>query len=353
MAKYKIARIPGDGIGHDVMEAAMIPLEALKLDVEWMDASAGWCMWEKFQNTVPEQTWKVLESTQACLFGAITSKPNIPGFKSAILQIRQKFDLYINLRPVKAFPGVSLNYRDNIDIIIFRENSEDLYSGLDYYTIPDLFMQDEQLKKKVKDPQNSAMSIRLFSRVGCHRIVKAAFEYAKENGRKKVTAVHKANVIRATDGMFLEEAKKVASEYPDIEYEEENVDAVAMWLIKRPESYDVLVTTNMFGDILSDEAAQLIGGMGFSASGNIGESYALFEPSHGSAPKYAGQYKVNPTAMCLSVKMLLDWLGESERAKKLEKAIAEVLKENQTVTYDLGGKASTLDMAKAFADRIK
>jgi 3-isopropylmalate dehydrogenase len=214
-------------------------------------------------------------------------------------------------------------------------------------------MQDEQLKKKVKDPQNSAMSIRLFTRVGCHRIVKAAFEYAKENGRKKVTAVHKANVVRATDGMFLEEAKKVASEYPDIEYEEENVDAVAMWLIKRPESYDVLVTTNMFGDILSDEAAQLIGGMGFSASGNIGESYALFEPSHGSAPKYAGQYKVNPTAMCLSVKMLLDWLGESEKAKKLERAIAAVLKENQTVTYDLGGKASTLDMAKAFADRIK
>ena len=353
MAKYRICRLPGDGIGHDVMEACMIPLEALGLDVEWVDASAGWCMWEKYQNTVPEETWKSLESTQACLFGAITSRSNIPGFKSAILQIRQKFDLYVNMRPVKAFPGVPLNYRDNIDLIIFRENSEGLYSGLDYFPIPDDFMGDEFLAGKVKDAANSAISIRLFSREGCQRIVQAAFEYARKHGRKKVTAVHKANVIRATDGLFLEEAKKVAERFPEIEYDEENVDAVAMWLIKRPESYDVLVTTNMFGDIISDEAAQLIGGMGLSASGNIGDNYALFEPSHGSAPKYAGQYKVNPTAMCLSAKMMLSWLGEEEMADKLERAIAGVLAEGKTVTYDLGGKASTLDMAKAFAERIR
>lgn len=353
MSKYKIARIPGDDCGHDVMSACMIALEPLKLDVEWIDADAGWCMWEEKGDTVPPETWEVLNNTDCCLFGAITSKPNIPGFKSAILQIRQKFQLHTNLRPVKAYKGVPLNYRDDIDIVIFRENTEGLYSGLDFY--PPL---NEELTEVIVeagrdfDPETASASIRLFSRSACERITRSAFEYAEKYDRKRVTAVAKANVIRATCGMFLEEARKVAEEYPQIEYEEANIDAVAMWLIKNPEWYDVIVTTNMFGDIISDEAAQLVGGLGFASSGNIGDEYGLFEPTHGSAPKYKGQYKLNPTAMMLSAKLMLQWLGEEEKADKLESAIQKVLSEGMTTTYDLGGNATSLEMAKAVAEKV-
>ncbi|RLC43393.1 MAG: isocitrate/isopropylmalate dehydrogenase family protein [Candidatus Coatesbacteria bacterium] len=357
MAKYRIARIPGDDSGHDVMEACMIALEPLGLDVEWVDADAGWCMWEKYGNTVPEKTWEVLRSTDCCLFGSITSRPNVPGFKSAILQIRQGMDLYCNLRPVKAYKGVPLNYRDDIDMVIFRENTEGLYSGLDYDQIPDEALALKAVKEKLGDvlPDEASMSIRLFTRKACRRIAVSAFEYANKYGRKRVTAVHKANVIRATCGMFLEEARKVAENYPEIEYEEQNVDATAMWLIKNPEWYDVLVTTNMFGDIISDEAAQLVGGLGFSSSGNIGDEYALFEPTHGSAPKYAGQYRLNPTAMILSAKLMLEWLGEMEMASRLEGGIIKVLERlnPNEVTYDLGGSATSLEMARAIADAIE
>jgi len=356
MAKYKIARIPGDDSGHDVMEACMIALEPLGLDVQWVDADAGWCMWEKYGNTVPEKTWEVLHSTNCCLFGAITSKPNISGFKSAILQIRQGLDLYCNLRPVKAYKGVPLNYRDDIDIVIFRENTEDLYSGLDYYPIPEEALKLKGLKEKLGDTSlgDASISIRLITKKASSRIARSTFEYARKYSRKRVTAVHKANVIRATCGMFLEEARKVREEYPEIEYEEANVDAIAMWLVKNPEWYDILVTTNMFGDIISDEAAQLVGGLGFSSSGNIGDKYALFEPTHGSAPKYAGQYKLNPTAIILSAKLMLDWLGETGLASRLETGIIKVLEKCKAkeVTYDLGGKATSLEMAKAIADAI-
>ena len=348
---YKICRIPGDGIGHDVMEAAMILMEAIPLDIEWIDADAGWCMWEKYQNTVPDATWEALKQSQCCLFGAITSKPGIKGFLSAILQIRQKFDLYINMRPFKALKGVPLNYRDDIDMVVFRENSEGLYSGIEFYPAPDaLFDLHEKMERfRGKDV---AVSWRVFTRNGCRRICEAAFEYAAENNRKQVTAVHKANVIRQTDGMFLEEFREVAEKYPDIETTEENVDAVAMWFIKKPEFYDVLVTTNMFGDIISDEAAQLVGSLGFAASANIGKDFALFEPSHGSAPKYAGQYKVNPTAMLLSVKLMLDWLGEKEWGKKVQAAIEKTLADEKVRTYDLGGTDSTLDMAAETARNL-
>jgi 3-isopropylmalate dehydrogenase len=326
-------------------------MDATGLDIEWVDAQAGWCMWEEKGNTVPPETWEVLENTQGCLFGAITSKPGIKGFKSAILQIRQKFDLYINLRPVKAFKGVPLNLRDDIDMVLFRENSEGLYSGIEFHPVP------EELKKMHEGfarfgDEELAASLRVFSRKGCRRIVEAAFKYAAENGRKKVTAVHKANVIRLTDGMFLEEFRKVAEKYPDIETTEENVDAVCMWFIKNPQFYDVLVTTNMFGDIVSDEACQLCGGLGFGASGNIGDNYALFEPSHGSAPKYEGQFKVNPMAMLLSARMMVDWLGEKEVANKMVKAIAEVLEEGKVKTYDLGGSNTTLEVAEAVASKL-
>jgi isocitrate/isopropylmalate dehydrogenase len=355
MAKHRICRIPGDGIGHDVMEAATIVVEALGLDMEWIDADAGWCMWEKHQNTVPDETWKALESTDCCLFGAITSKPGIPGFKSAILQIRQRFDMYINLRPMKSYEGNPLNFRNPkgenppIDMVIFRENTEGLYSGVEFQPAPEELMAMHPGFERFKG-RDVAVSCRVFSRDGCRRIVEAAFKYAKEHGRKRVHAVHKANVIRLTDGMFLEEFRAVAEQYPGIETTEENVDAVTMWFVKNPDFYDVIVTTNMFGDIVSDEAAQLVGGLGFAASANMGDKYALFEPSHGSAPKYAGMHKVNPTAMIKCVTLMCDYLGEKDKAQAVEAAIARVIREGKVRTYDLGGTNTTLEVGQAVAD---
>jgi 3-isopropylmalate dehydrogenase len=314
-------------------------------------------MWEKVQNTVPDETWKALESTDCCLFGAITSKPGIKGFKSAILQIRQKFDMYINLRPMRAYEGNPLNFRnpkgDNppIDMVIFRENTEGLYSGIEFHDVPDELKKMHPGFARFGDKEIRA-SIRVFSRPGCRRIIEAAFKYAKEHGRKKVTGVHKANVIRETDGLFLEEFRAVAAQCPDIETSEENVDAVTMWFLKNPESYDVIVTTNMFGDIISDEAAQLVGGLGFAASANMGDTYALFEPSHGSAPKYAGLYKANPTAMIKCVTMMCDYLGENEKAQAVEKAISRVIREGKVRTYDVGGSNTTLEVGKAIADAL-
>ena len=348
---HRICRIPGDGVGHDVMEAASLVLEALGLGIEWLDAEAGWCCWEKYGNTVPDATWKALESSRCCLFGAITSKPGIPGFKSAILQIRQRFDLYANVRPCKAYAGVPLNYRDDIDLVIFRENTEDLYSGIEWKEMPEEMFKLHPGLERFRG-QEIAASLRVVTRRGCRRIVKSAFEYARRHGLKSVAAVHKANVIRETCGMFLEEARAVAKDYPDIELSEPNVDAMAMWLIKQPQIYKVIVTTNLFGDILSDEAAQLVGGLGFAASANLGDSYALFEPTHGSAPKYAGQYKVNPMATLISARMMLDWLGENEAAARLERAIAKTLADAKVRTYDLGGNDSTLDVAREVARNL-
>ncbi len=357
MAKHKICRVPGDGIGHDVMEAATTVVEALGLGQEWVDAEAGWCMWEAQQNTVPDATWKALESTDCCLFGAITSKPGIPGFKSAILQIRQRFDMYINLRPMKSYEGNPLNFRNPkgenppIDMVIFRENTEGLYSAVEFNPVPEELFKLHPGFERFKG-RDLAASVRVFSRDGCRRIVEAAFKYAAEHGRRRVTAVHKANVIRETCGMFLEEFREVAKRYPDIETIEENVDAVTMWLVKNPDFYDVLVTTNMFGDIVSDEAAQLVGGLGFAASANMGDRYALFEPSHGSAPKYAGQYKVNPIAMIRCVSMMCDHLGEGEKAQAVESAVARVIREGKVRTYDLGGSNTTLEVGQAVADAL-
>jgi len=327
-----------------VIEAASLVLDAMGLDIEWVDADAGWCCWEKCQTTVPDATWKALESSRCCLFGAITSKPGIAGFKSAILQIRQRFDLYANVRPCKAYKGVPLNYRDDIDLVIFRENTEDLYSGVEWHPLPEPILDLHPSLERFRG-QDIAGSLRVITRRGCRRILKAAFDYARRHTIRSVAAVHKANVIRETCGMFLEEARAVARDFPEVELSEPNVDAMAMWLIKQPQVYRVIVTTNLFGDILSDEAAQLVGGLGFAASANLGDAYALFEPTHGSAPKYAGQYKVNPMATLISARMMLEWLGEEEAAQRLESAIAQTLAEGRVRTYDLGGTNSTFDMA--------
>ncbi|MDD8030758.1 MAG: isocitrate/isopropylmalate dehydrogenase family protein [Acidobacteriota bacterium] len=371
MTKYRIAVLPGDGIGKEVIEAAMIVLKKLRLEAEYLYGDIGWEFWCREGNALPERTIKLLRETDACLFGAITSKPKEDATKelapelqgkglsyiSPIVKLRQLFDLYINLRPCKAYPGNPLNYRENIDLVIFRENTEGSYAGVEFYPLPDKVREALMLHPKMKDFQEVpadqiAVSTRIMTARGCERIVKAAFEYARQNHRKSVTLVEKPNVLRETGGLMLKMARKIAAQYPDIKFFEANVDAMCMWLVKNPQDYEVLVAENLFGDIISDLSAQLVGGLGFACAGNIGDNYAVFEPTHGSAPKYTGMYKVNPIATLLAAKMMLEWLGEKDKANTLEQAVAEVIREGKARTYDLGGTAKTLEVAEAVASKI-
>ena len=371
-SKYRIAWLPGDGIGVDVLDATKIVLDKLKLNAEYVPGDIGWEFWCREGDALPERTIHLLQNVDAAMFGAITSKPvraaeqelspELQGkgliYRSPIVRMRQLFDLYICLRPCKAYAGNPLNYKEDIDLVIFRENTEDLYSGVEFNPVPaELAEVLTKLSKPFgafKDvPLNElAISNKVITCRGSERIIRAAFEFARTHGRRKVTVIHKANVVRATEGMFLDIAKEVHKEFPEIEMDDANVDAICMWLLKNPKNYDVLVATNMFGDIISDLAAQMVGGLGFGCSGNIGQKLAVFEPSHGSAPKYAGLYKVNPIATILSAKMMLDWLGEIEKGSALEKATAEVIKEGKIRTYDMGGSNSTLEMGEAIAARL-
>jgi isocitrate/isopropylmalate dehydrogenase len=373
MPKYKIAWLPGDGIGKDVMQAARIVLDAIKLDAEYIPGDIGWEFWCNQGDALPQRTIKLLKETDCCLFGAITSKPkeeaeaelcqNLKGkgvvYTSPIVRLRQEFNLRTNLRPCKAYAGNPLNYRDDIDIVVFRENTEDLYAGVEFHPLPQEVMDvickhNPKMKKFKQTPlEDIAVSLRIITRKASQNIVRDALEYAKKYRRKSVTVIEKPNVIRETSGLVIREARKIAKEYPEIKFNEANIDAICMWLLKNPQDYDVLVTSNMFGDIVSDLCAQLVGGLGFASSGNLGGDYAIFEPTHGSAPKYAGQFKVNPIATFLSAKLMLDWLGEKEKSERLEKAIAEVIKEGKVRTYDMGGKSSTLDVANAVAENLK
>ncbi len=361
--------MPGDGVGNDVMEAARIVLDKIVLDAEYIPADIGWESWCREGDPLPERTIKILEETDCALFGAITSKPKEEAendlvaelrgrgltYLSPIVRLRQLFNLRTNLRPCKAYPGNPLNYRDDIDITVFRENTEDLYSGVEFFPLPDDIR--ETLKRHNKKMSRfdwspaakTALSCRIVTEKACENIVRDAFEYAKKHGKKTVTVVEKPNVIRETSGLMVRTAREVAKEYPGIPLWETNIDAMCMWLVKNPQDYSVLVTSNMFGDILSDLAAQLVGGLGFACSGNIGDNYAVFEPTHGSAPKYAGQYRVNPMAMLLTTKMMLDYLGEFDKSSSLESAIAGVIKEGKVRTYDMGGSNSTLEVAEAVA----
>ena len=372
MTKYRIAWLPGDGIGNDVMKAAKIVLDELKLDADYIPGDVGWEFWEKEGNSLPDRTIKILKETDCCLFGAITSKPKdeaekelapeLKGkgyvYSSPIVRLRQEFELHTNLRPCKAYKGNPLNYRDDIDLVVFRENTEGLYSGVEFHPLPkevmdSLLKNHPQMKRFKETPlEDIALSCRIFTRKACQSIVRQGFEYAKKFNRNSVTVIEKPNVIRETSGLMIREARKIAQEYPGIELWETNVDAMCMWLVKNPQIYSVLVSSNMFGDIVSDLCAQLIGGLGFASSANIGDDYALFEPTHGSAPKYTGQYKVNPMAMLLTVKLMLDYLGEKELAQRLENAIARVIKEGKVRTYDLGGTASTLEVAQGVARKV-
>ena len=369
---YKIAWLPGDGIGVDVLEATKIVLDKLQLDAEYIHGDIGWEFWCTEGDALPQRTIELLKNVDAAMFGAITSKPvkeanaelvpELKGkgmiYRSPIVRLRQLFDLYICLRPCKAYPGNPLNYRDDIDLVIFRENTEDLYSGVEFNPVP---QELADVLAKLSKPFSAfkglplseiAISSKVVTRKGSERIIRAAFDFARKHNRKKVTVIHKANVVRATEGLFLEVAREVREDYPEIEMDDANVDAICMWLLKNPRNYDVLVATNMFGDIVSDLSAQLVGGLGFGCSGNIGQKLGVFEPSHGSAPKYAGQYKVNPIATILSAKMMLEWLGEGEKAVAVEKATAEVIKEGDLRTYDMGGSSSTLELGEAIAAKL-
>jgi len=372
MAKYKIAWLPGDGIGVDVLEATKIVLQRLALDAEYIHGDIGWEFWRTEGDALPARTVTLLKSVDAAMFGAITSKPakaaeaelvralqgkNL-AYRSPIVRMRQQFDLYICLRPCKAYPGNPLNYKEGLDLVVFRENTEDLYAGVEFAPVPPQLAErlgtlSKAFAKFGELPAGDyAISCKINTRKGSERIARAAFNFAKKFGRRQVTVVHKANVVRATDGLFLETAKEVARDYPDITLDEANIDALCMWLLKNPFNYDVLLAPNLYGDIISDLCAQMVGGLGFGCSGNIGDKLAVFEPTHGSAPKYAGQYKVNPIATILAAKMMLEWLGEADKAKRLEDAVARVIKDGRVRTYDMGGSHSTLEMAEAVAVKL-
>jgi 3-isopropylmalate dehydrogenase len=379
MAKYSIAWMPGDGIGKDVMDAARLVLDAMKFDAQYIPADIGWDFWCKEGNALPDRTVKVLQSTTCALFGAITSKPQdeakeelAPELKgknlqyfSPIVRLRQLFNLHTNMRPCKSYPGNPLNYRGTsmsnpsgadvpIDQVVFRENTEGSYGGVEFYPLPEsvytaLCANPKMKPWKDKGLDKVALSTRIVSVQGCTNICTQAFEFAKKTGRKRVTLVEKPNVLRETGGLMTRIFRKVAAAYPAIRADEANIDAICMWMFKNPQDYDVIVAENMFGDIVSDLCAGLVGGLGFAPSANIGDAYAVFEPTHGSAPKYAGQYKVNPIAMLLTVRLMFDWLGEKTMSSRLESAIARVIREGKARTYDMGGKSSTLDVAKEIA----
>ncbi|MCK5832189.1 isocitrate/isopropylmalate dehydrogenase family protein [bacterium] len=372
MPKKKIAVLPGDGVGNDVMEATFIVLDQLKPDVDYEWGDIGWEFWRTEGDALPERTIELLKRTDACLFGAITSKPKeeceeelVPElrgkglvYRSPIVQLRQLLDLYVNYRPCKAYKNNPLIYREGIDLHVFRENTEGLYSGVEYHPLTDdlrakMIEHNKNLKKfEGIDGDDIAISCRVFSRRGCERIVRSAFEFAKTKGYKTVTVVEKPNVIRETSGLMVREARKVASEFPGIELWETNVDAMCMWLLKNPLEYSVLVSSNMFGDIVSDLCAQLVGGLGFASSGSWSDHYALFEPTHGSAPKYYGLYKVNPIAMILSTGLMLDYIGECDKAVALESAVAKVVADGKVRTYDMGGSNSSLELGEAIAAKL-
>ena len=325
MKKYNIAVIGGDGIGPEVIGEAITLLKATGIEFKFSYAEGGYGAYKKYKTPLPTETISICKKSDAILFGAVTTPPHIENYKSPIISLRKRFDLYANVRPFISLPIPS--QRQDINIILFRENTEDLYTG-EEYKIP-----------------GGAVAKRVITKKASKRIIQTAFEFAVKNKRKKVTVVHKANVLRLTDGLFLKIAQSLSRKYSNIIYEEMLVDSCAMQLIKKPESFDVVVTTNMFGDILSDEIAALTGGLGVAASANIGKTQALFEPVHGSAPKYAGKNSANPLASFLSACLMLEYLGEIKTAIKIKKAINSSL-QNKYMTKDLGGTTSMTDFTK-------
>jgi len=333
---YTVTLIPGDGVGPELSEATQRVVDATGVKIDWEIENAGADVVAQYGTPLPDRVLDSIRRTKIALKGPLTT-PVGRGFRSVNVALRQELDLYACLRPCKYYRGVRSRY-DDVDLVVVRENTEDLYAGIEFQEgKPETLELIEDIARLggKKLPSDSGISIKGISIGATRRIVRFAFDYARANGRKKVTAVHKANIMKFSDGLFLAVATEVAAEYPDIAYEDRIVDNMCMQLVQKPELYDVLVMPNLYGDILSDLCAGLIGGLGVAPGANIGDDIAVFEATHGSAPKYAGQNKVNPTALMLSAVMMLNHLGERDAANRMERAIAEVIAEGKDVTYDL------------------
>jgi len=360
-ARQKVCVLPGDGIGIEVTEAVLPLFDTLNLPIDLSFGDIGWSCWQKEGNCIPETTWNLISASNATLLGAITSKPlreaeaelspELRGtgrvYVSPVIQLRQKLGLYANVRPVTDVLG-----DDRYRFSVIRENTEGLYAGLDFASIPPGF--EAVLAERERNgapwtregPNDATMSVRLQTRAGLTRLFRFAFEHAREQGFDRVTLADKPNVLRYSGAFARDILESVAADYPDIHSNIDNVDAVALWMVRRPERFGVIVAENMFGDILSDLGAGVMGGLGLAPSANIGAQGAYFEPVHGSAPAYAGQNRANPSAMFLTVALLLDHLGHGQAARAIRNAVSEVARSDQR-TYDLGGSASTREVAAA------
>ncbi len=357
---YRVTLIPGDGIGPEITEATRMVVEATGVPIEWDIQYAGEEVYQKEGTPLPDRVLESIKNNRVALKGPITT-PVGTGFRSVNVALRQSLDLYACVRPCKSYPGARTRY-EGIDLVVVRENTEDLYAGVEFQKgsqqAEELIKTIEKLSGRKIRP-DSGISIKPISVYGTERIVRFAFEYARANGRRKVTAVHKANIMKYSDGLFLEVAREVAKGYPDIEFEDKIVDNMCMQLVQKPELYDVLVLPNLYGDIVSDLAAGLIGGLGLAPGANMGDEYAVFEPTHGSAPKYKGLNKANPMAMMLSAVMMLRHLGEKEAGDRLEHAISEVIREGKRVTYDMKPTpddptaVGTIEVAQAIVDKLR
>jgi isocitrate dehydrogenase (NAD+) len=353
---YDVTLIRGDGVGPELAEAAKLCIEATDVSIRWDEQEAGLDVMARLGTPMPDSVIESCRRTRVALKAPVTT-PVGTGFRSVNVYLRQALDLYACVRPCKLYAGVRTFFSGTpVDIVVVRENTESLYFGCEFEQgmpeTAEMIATIKRLSSKSIRP-DSGLTIKAISITGTRRIVKYAFEYARKHGRKKVTSVHKANILKFTDGLFLEVSRQVAKEYPDIEFEDRIVDNMCMQLVQKPELYDVLVLPNLYGDIVSDLCAGLVGGLGVAPGANIGEGGAVFEATHGSAPKYKGMYKMNPTALILSGVLMLDHLGETEAARRLERGVARVIKEGKDVTYDMKPRrddptaVGTREMARA------
>lgn len=333
---HRITLIPGDGVGPEITEATVRVIEATGVPIQWDVQEAGEDVYKSEGTPLPDRVIESIRKNRVAIKGPVTT-PVGKGFRSVNVTLRQTLDLYACLRPCRVFKGARSRF-EGLNLVVVRENTEDLYAGIEFSkgsqeALGLIDYIEKAAQKRIRE--DSGISIKPISVFGSERIVRFAFEYARDNGRKKVTAVHKANIMKFSDGLFLDVARAVSADYPDIEFEDRIIDNMCMQLVQKPELYDVLVLPNLYGDIISDLAAGLIGGLGLAPGANIGEDIAVFEPTHGSAPKYKGMNKVNPLAMILSGVMMLRHIGEREAAERLETAVAEVIEEGKSVTYDM------------------
>ncbi|MCC6549187.1 MAG: isocitrate/isopropylmalate dehydrogenase family protein [Ignavibacteriaceae bacterium] len=330
---HKITLIPGDGIGPEISKAVVRVIHASGVEIDWDVQDAGLAALAKFHDPLPQQVIDSVARNTVALKGPLTT-PIGKGFRSVNVALRKEFELYVNQRPAKTFKGIKTLYFDHIDLMIFRENLEEFYSGIEHY---------------IDSSRSAAETIGIITKRGSERIIRYAFEYARTHGRKKVTLVHKANILKYTGGLFLDVGIDVAKDYPDVQFDDKIVDNMAMQMVMNPYQFDVIVTTNLFGDILSDLASGLVGGLGVAPGANIGDGVAIFEAVHGSAPDIAGQNIANPSALLLGAVMMLDYIGEKDAAQQIEKAVAKVIEDAKEVTRDLNKESyvSTDQMADA------